>query len=171
MKISYLIFILSTISFISCKTNLIDISLSTDYTINTNDTEIYPDGIIPKDSTFYFRIQGNISEVNKVLQLRTLSESNNYFIVKAEYFNEVPPESEVDTDENWKTLALEKYQYDGINYVSVYYLELPENIECILISITLKYDLDYLSIYIRNDEEIKMLEYKMYYFKWQKDLK
>ena len=164
MNISYLIFILSTISFISCKTNLIDISLSTDYIINTSDTEIYPDGIIPKDSTFYFRLQGNISEVDKVFQLRTLSESKNYFIVKAGYYNEVPPESEIDNDENWTTLSLGNYHYDSINYVSVYYLELPQNIEWILISVTVKSELDYLSIYIRNEEERNLLQYEMNYY-------
>ena len=99
-----------------------------------------------------------------MFQLRTLSESKDYFIVKAGYYNEVPRESEIDSDENWITLSLGNYHYDSINYVLVYYLELPQNIECILISVNVKLELDYLSIYIRNEEERNLLQYEMNYY-------
>ena len=163
MKISFIIFILSTIGYISCSTNIIDISVSNEYFVNTNDTTLYPNGIIPKDTTFYFRL-GDIGEINNILQLRTLSKSKDIFIVKAGYFVESPHESEVDKDTNLETLKLERHFYDGVDDIFVYYLEPLENSQYILISITLKSDLDYLSVYIKNDEEQKILQYNIVYY-------
>ena len=163
MKISFIIFILSTIGYISCSINIIDISLSNEYLINTNDSSLYPDGIIPKDTTFYFRL-GDIGEINKILQLRTLSERKDLFIVKVGYYLESPHESEVDNYTNWETLKLKRHFYDSVDDICVYYLELLENSQYILIPITLKSDLDYLSVYIKNDEEEKKLEYNIKYY-------
>ena len=106
MKVSFIIFILSTIGCISCSISIIDISLSDEYVVNTDDTTLYPDGIIPKDTTFYFRL-GDIGEINKFLQIRTLSESQDLFIVKVGYFSESPHESEV-VDTDLETLILKK---------------------------------------------------------------
>ena len=162
MKVSFIIFILSTIGYISCSINIIDISLSDEYVVNTDDTTLYPDGIIPKDTTFYFRL-GDIGEINKFLQIRTLSESQDLFIVKVGYFSESPHESEV-VDTDLETLILKKNIYDGVDNLFLYYLEPLENSQYILISITLKSDLDYLRVYIKNDEEMEILQYDMKYY-------
>ena len=125
MKISFIIVISLYIGFIFCSTNLIDINIATDYTIDANNKNLYPNKIIPKDSTFYFRLQ-DIGILNKILLLKTEPEIKNCFIVKYGYFNETPSGSEIDNDENWETVGL-IHQYDNnINYFSIYYLDIPD---------------------------------------------
>lgn len=118
MKISFIIFILSIIYYISCSINLIDINLSTDYIIDTNDKTLYPNHIIPKNSIFYFRLQ-DIGELNKILYLKSNSEINS-FIVKVCYFNETPHESEIEDDENWEEFNVIQRYDNNIYYILIY---------------------------------------------------
>ena len=163
MKISFIIVISLYIGFIFCSTNLIDINIATDYTIDANNKNLYPNKIIPKDSTFYFRLQ-DIGVLNKILLLKTDPEIKNCFIVKYSYFNETPSGSEIDNKENWETVGL-IHQYDNnINYFSIYYLDIPENIQCVLISITLKNDLNYFCINVKNERNKNEMIYDIRYF-------
>lgn len=60
MKIICIIILITTLENISSLTNINDISLSTEYSLNSRD---FPNNIFPIDSVFYFRLE--ISDKNE----------------------------------------------------------------------------------------------------------
>ena len=154
MKASFIILLLTTIGYISCLININDISPSTEFIVNTNE---YPNNMLPVNSVFFFRMK--VEDLNdKLIKLRT--EEKDSFTVKIALFEEKENENEIEWDEP----EPQENIYDFTYYIYLYHLKLKENTKYILISITLKKDLNYLSIYIKNDIEEKMISYKSKFF-------
>ena len=155
MKASFIILLLTTIGYISCLININDISPSTEFIVNTNK---YPNNMLPVNCTFFFRMKVE-DLTDKLIELRT--EKKDSFIVKIALFEE---KEEIENGIEWDEPEPQENIYDFTYYIYLYHLKLKENTKYILISITLKKDLNYLSIYIENDIEEKMISYKSKFF-------
>ena len=96
MKIAHIFFLIISIGYISCASVIQDISLSTDYDIDTSE---FPKGIIPNDTILYFRLE-IACDINKNIQIssnKTLSKDS--FIVKIGYFEEKPDDTALEKEE------------------------------------------------------------------------
>ena len=155
MKILFIIFVLTSIGYIFCLISLKDISLSTEFIVNIKE---YPNNMLPVDSIFYFKVEVE-DLTDKLIELRT--EEKDSFIVKIALFE---GKQEIKNELDWEELESQQTIYDFTYYIHLYHLKLKENTKYILISITLKKDLNYLSIYIENDIEEKMISYKSKFF-------
>ena len=155
MKILFIIFVFTSIGYIFCLISLKDISLSTEFIVNIKE---YPNNMLPVDSIFYFKVEVE-DLTDKLIELRT--EEKDSFIVKIALFE---GKQEIKNELEWEELESQQTIYDFTYYIHLYHLKLKENTKFILISLTLKKDLNYLSIYIENDIEEKMISYKSKFF-------
>ena len=155
MKASDFILFLTIICYVFCLIDINDINLSTEFIL---DTKEYPNNIIPNDSTFYFRME-TTDIIDKLIQFR--AEEKDSFIVKIATFEEKP---EIEDVEGWNKLELQLITYDFKHFIHHYHLRLEEKTKYILISVTLKYNLTYLSIYIKNNKKDEIVSYKAKYF-------
>ena len=151
MKITSIILLLTSISYITSLIAINDISLSSEFVVNT---EQYPNNILPINSILYFRME--VADLtHKLIEIR--AEEKDSFIVKIALFEEKP---EIKDEIEWTELELQQTIYDFTYYINLYNLLLKENINYILISITLKKDLSYLSLCIENDIRDSVVSYK-----------
>ena len=158
MKIVCIIILITALENITSLTNINDISLSTEYSLNSKD---FPNNIFPIDSVFYFRLE--ISDKNeKKIQLR--ADKKDSFIVKIVQSAEKVEIEDV-AEEQWNCLESQKEKFDSKYYLHFYYLEPEENTKYILISVALKKDLKFFSFYIENEEPLidKITAYKAKY--------
>ena len=153
MKAIFIILSLITIGYTYCLMDVIDINLSTEFSLNSKFT-------LPNNTVLYFRLL-LIDTYEKVIQLR--AEKNDSFIIKYGSSEEKP---DIEDIEEWNELEYKKLVYDSQNYIHYYNLIPKENIKYFLISVTLKNDLKYFSIYIENDksETDEIITYKAKYF-------
>ena len=139
MKVIFIILLLITIGYTSCLMDVIDINLSTEFSLNSEFT-------FQNNTVLYFRVL--ITDTyEKIIQLR--AEKNDSFIIKYGASEEKPDIVDI---EEWNELEYQKIVYDSENYIHYYNLIPKENKKYFLISVTLKNDLKYISIYIENDE-------------------
>ena len=162
MKIGHIIFLLISIGYIYCVSDIQDISLSTNYDIDTSEL---PKGIIPKDTSFYFRLEIT-DDSNKNIQISSNTALNkDSFIVKIGYFEEKPDGTALEKEEEWETAEYIGKTFDSNKNISSYSAKFKENTKFFLISVQLKSDFDSLSIFVKNsdEEQKKNLEYKIKY--------
>ena len=139
MKVIFIILLLITIEYTSCLMDVIDINLSTEFSLNSEFT-------FKNNTVLYFRVL--ITDIyEKIIQLR--AEKNDSFIIKYGASEEKPDIMDI---EEWKELEYQKIVYDSQNYINYYSLNPKENKKYFLISVTLKNDLKYFSICIENEE-------------------
>ena len=158
MKIICIIILITALENITSLTNINDISLSTEYPLNSKE---FPNNIFPIDSVFYFRLE--VSDKNeKKIQLR--ADKKDSFIVKIVQSAEKAEIEDV-AEEQWDYLESQKERFDSKYYLHFYYLEPEENAKYILISVALKKDLKFFSFYIENEEPLidKITAYKAKY--------
>ena len=145
MKKFCIIIILIVIGYISCLTDINDISLSTEFLINEKE---FPNNTLPINSIFYFRLE--MEDKNEKL-IKLKADKNDSFIIKIAQTEEKPEIQDIDLDK-WNGLELQKSTNDSKYYIHFYHLQPEENKKYILISVALKNDLNYFSFYIENDE-------------------
>ena len=162
MKIAHIFFLIIIIGYISCASVIQDISLSTDYDIDTSE---FPKGIIPNDTILYFRLEIT-DDINKNIQIisnKTLTKDS--FIVKIGYFEEKPDDTALEKEEEWETAEYKEISLDSNKNISTYSAKFKENTTFILISVQLKSDFETLSIKVKNpdEEKKKTLVYQVKY--------
>ena len=158
MKVIFIILLLITIGYTYCLMDVIDINLSTEFSLNSESG-------FQNNTTLYFRLLIK-DTYEKVIQLR--AEKNDSFNIKYGASEEKPDVVDI---EEWNELECQKIVYESQNYIHYYNLNPKDNKKYFLISVTLKNDLKNLSICIENDQpEIdeqgkdKMITYKAKYF-------
>lgn len=140
-----IIIILIAIGYISCLTDINDISLSTEFLINEKE---FPNNTLSINSIFYFRLE--IADKNEKL-IKLKADKNDSFIIKIAQTEEKPEIQDIDLDK-WNELEPQKSANDSKYYIHFYHLQPEENKKYILISMALKNDLNNFSFYIENDE-------------------
>ena len=162
MKIALIFFLLISIGYISCSSIIHDISLSTNYDIDTNE---FPKGIIGKDTILYFRLEIT-DDINKNIQISSnMALNKDSFIVKIGYFEEKPDDTALEKKEEWATAEYIGTSFDSNKNISIYSTKFQENKKYFLISVLLKSDFDSFSITVKNpdDEKKKTLIYQIKY--------
>ena len=162
MKIALIFFLLSSIGNISCSSIIHDISLSTNYDIDTSE---FPKGIIGKDTILYFRLEIT-DDINKNIQISSnMALNKDSFIVKIGYFEEKPDDTALEKKEEWATAEYIGTSFDSNKNISIYSTKFQENKKYFLISVLLKSDFDSFSITVKNpdDEKKKTLIYQIKY--------
>ena len=145
MKKFCIIIILIAIGYISCLTDINDISLSTEILINEKE---FPNNTLSINSIFYFRLE--IADKNEKL-IKLKADKNDSFIIKIAQTEEKPEIQDIDLDK-WNELEPQKSANDSKYYIHFYHFQPEENKKYILISVGLKNDLNNFSFYIENDE-------------------
>ena len=145
MKRIYIILLITSIGYISGLIDINDISLSTEFLI---DSKEFPNNTLPIDSVFYFRLEV-VDENEKIIKLK--ANKNDSFIVKMSRFEDKPEIHFIDSDK-FNELELQKSINDSEYYIHYYHFQPEENNKFILISVELKENLNDFSLYIENDE-------------------
>ena len=118
MKKICIIIILIIIGYISCLTDINDISLSTEFLINEKE---FSNNTLPINSIFYFRLE--ISDKNEKL-IKLKADKNDSFIIKITQTEEKPDIHDIDLDK-WNELESLKLINDSKYYIHFYHLQ-PE---------------------------------------------
>ena len=139
MKVIFIILLLIKIGYTSCLMDVIDINLSTEFSLNSESE-------FQNNTTLYFRLLIK-DTYEKVIQLR--AEKNDSFVIKYGASEEKPDIVDI---EEWNELECQKIVYESQNYIYYYNLNQKDNKKYFLISVTLKNDLKNLSICIENDQ-------------------
>ena len=140
-----IILLITSLGYISGLTDINDISLSTEFLI---DSKEFPNNTLPIDSVFYFRLE--IADENEKI-IRLKADKNDSFIVKITPFED-KPEIQLIGPDNLNEQELQKSLNDSEYYIHYYHFLPEENNKYILISVTLKKDLNYFSLYIESEE-------------------
>ena len=143
-----IILLITSLGYISGLTDINDISLSTEFLI---DSKEFPNNTLPIDSIFYFRLE--IEDENEKI-IRLTADKSDSFIVKITSSEEKPEIQLIDQDKLNKLneQELQKSLNDSEYYFHYYHFLPEENNKYILISVALKKDLNYFSLYIESDE-------------------
>ena len=140
-----IILLITSLGYISGLVDINDISLSTEFLI---DSKEFPNNTLPIDSVFYFRLE--VADENKKI-IKLKANKNDSFIVKMSPSEDKPEIQFIDPDK-LNELELQKSINDSEYYIHYYHFHPEENNKYILISVALKENLNYFSLYIENDE-------------------
>ena len=140
-----IILLITSLGYISGLVDINDISLSSEFLIDSKES---PNNTIPIDSFFYFRLE--VADENKKI-IKLKANKNDSFIVKMSPSEDKPEIQFIDPDK-LNELELQKSINDSEYYIHYYHFHPEENNKYILMSVALKENLNYFSLYIENDE-------------------